>query len=69
VLPAGESIAIGREAGELKHLSSRTRERNLDSPSSGERTGTSPNRDSVRPQPLLSRGFGGDYSACGADKK
>ncbi len=53
----------------MKHLSSWTGERNLDSPSSGERTGISPNRVSVRPQPLLTRGFGDGYPACGAGRK
>ena len=37
-LPSG-IISQGGEVGELKHLSSRTRERNFDSLSSGERNG------------------------------
>ena len=37
-------LSMGGEAGELKHLSSRTKERNFDSLSSGERNGNSLNR-------------------------
>ena len=38
-----ESIGYGREPGEVKHLSTRRkRNQTRDSPSSGERTGTSP---------------------------
>jgi hypothetical protein len=43
-------LSMGGEVGELKHLSSRTKERNLDSLSSGERNGNSPNRGSSDPR-------------------
>ncbi len=39
-----ENIGISRKLGELKHLSSRGKEINRDSLSSGERTGMSLNR-------------------------
>lgn len=43
LLRYGENIAISRKLGELKHLSSRGKEINKDSLSSGERKGMSPN--------------------------
>ena len=46
----GEYIAIRREPGELKHLSSRRkRKKTIDFQSSGERNGRSPNRDACIP--------------------
>src|SRR5437016_1974433 len=42
--PGPNQLRPGREVCELKHLSSRTRERNFDSLSSGERNGKSLNR-------------------------
>ena len=45
--PYDEYIVIRREPAELKHLSRRRkRKKNIESPSSGERKGTSPNRES-----------------------
>ena len=43
-------LSQGGVVGELKHLSSRTKERNLDSLSSGERNGNSLNRGSSDPR-------------------
>ena len=57
-----EVVCIG-ELREVKHLStSRKRNQLRDSPSSGERTGKSPNISSVRLQPLLEVGLG--YHDC-----
>jgi hypothetical protein len=59
-LPAvGEFIAGGSEPGELKHLSTqRKRKQVSDSPSSGERKGTSLNQLSASVSALLSWGRG-----------
>ena len=44
-VPYSESIAVWREPGELKHLSSRRKRKKIfDFQSSGERNGKSPNR-------------------------
>jgi hypothetical protein len=42
-----EYIDVGRQPGELTHLSTRGKEINRDSPSSGERKGISPNSTDV----------------------
>ena len=46
----------GEQPGEVKHLSSRRKRNRRDPPSSGERTGASPNPSSVSQQALLHRG-------------
>ena len=49
-VPHGEYIAVRREPGELKHLSSRRkRKKTIDSVSSGERKRKSPNRSACTP--------------------
>ena len=53
-----EYIGHGGQRRELKHLSTCRKGKRSDFLSSGERTGNSPNRLRVRPQPLRSRGRG-----------
>ena len=55
-----ESIAYGREPGELKHLSTRRKRKKFDSVSSGERTRKSPNRDACIAGVGLQKGFSND---------
>ena len=55
-----ESIAYGREPGELKHLSTRRKRKKFDSVSSGERTRKSPNRDACIAGFGLHKGFSND---------
>ena len=52
-----ESIAYGREPGELKHLSTWRKRKKFDSVSSGERTRKSPNRDACIAGFGLHKGF------------
>ena len=51
-----EHIGIGRQARELKHLSTSRKRKKIDSPSSGERNGNSLNRLIVSPQAFFNRG-------------
>ena len=52
-----EYIGQGGKRGELKHLSTRrNRKKDLDSPSSGERNGNSPNRMCVKAQGVAHSG-------------
>src|SRR3990172_10608206 len=67
-LPRTQHISPGREPGELKHLS--TPRKGNDSPSSGERTGKSPNRCcSVVCRPMQRRGCKVGTEPCRAPKK
>jgi hypothetical protein len=62
--PTTESIGGGRAPWELKHLSTRWKRNQIrDSPSSGERTGKSPNRAGVIARGRCSRGVVGRYRA------
>jgi hypothetical protein len=55
--PYMNKIVYGSKPGEVKHLSTRRKiKRNIDSPSSGERTGKSPNRLCASMQALHKRG-------------
>ena len=51
--PLPESIGEAEASGELKHLSSPRQEINRDSRSSGERTGSSPNRVVATPDGVV----------------